>query len=236
MATEVTDLPAIMRSKGWTKGAALMESWFARPAKTKPNLDTPETTIIKMDWVLGFARARAVYDKLVEDRVWQNKAAQAEITRMLRKKSLLLKNSCFQLPFGNLDLPVEQLDADYVNQRVLGMTSDLDDMSAALGNFVFNVVVSGRVRSNDSGPGFYVDIHEVGVYVKDSCDFEGEQFLGYWDADDNSVSMFNFMSGTRIETKNFQDWRTKNRKGGDFLLYSDLKRIRRIKPDTFFTQ
>lgn len=236
MATDVKSIPAIMRSKGWANGAILMDSWFVRPSKSKPGYDTPDTTTIRMDWVLGFARAREVYDKLVLDKVWQNNAARAEITKMLRSKALLLKNASFKLPFGNLSLPVPQQDADYVNQRLVGMTMDLDDMSAALGNFVLNVVVAGFVRNNDSGPGFYVDIHEVGVYVKDSYDFEGDQFLGFWDSSDNSVSMFNFLSGTKIDNVDFRNWRAKNGKGGDFQVFSDVKRIRLLKPDTFFTQ
>ena len=79
-----------------------------------------------------------------------------------------------------------------------------------------------------------VSITEVGVYVRDSFDFNGDQFLGYWDDSDNSVSILNPLSGERVSNESFRQWRTANNRGGDFLVFSDVKRTRLSAPDVFF--
>ena len=76
MATTLTNIPAIMRSKKWGNGAQLMESWFARQVHVAPAYDLPDTTTISMDqWVLTFPRAKKVYDQIISERIWQNEAA-----------------------------------------------------------------------------------------------------------------------------------------------------------------
>ncbi|MEM9588053.1 MAG: DUF6402 family protein, partial [Planctomycetota bacterium] len=107
------------------------------------------------------------------------------------------------------------------------------DMVAAMGNFNFRVLVAGVVAPATSGGGHVVTIDEVGIYLRDSFDFEGSQHLGFWDDSDNSVSAINFLSGTRVTNKSFRDWRTANQRGGDFLVYSDLRRIPLTRPDSF---
>ena len=66
-----------------------------------------------------------------------------------------------------------------------------------------------------------VTIEEVGVYVKDSFDFNGNQFLGWWGPAD-----------VPINNSDFQRWRAENHTGGDFLVYSDVKRTRVSPTDT----
>ncbi len=74
---DITKIPPIMRRKGWTRGAALMEHWFAGAANDDPQKGAPDTTTITMPWVLGFSRAAAVYGDMVSQRVWCNAAAAA---------------------------------------------------------------------------------------------------------------------------------------------------------------
>ncbi len=125
-------------------------------------------------------------------------------------------------------------DPDYVNYRVVSFGfSDLDDMSAALGNFAFRVLIGGSVAPAPGGAHFQVTITEVGIYIRDSYDFNGDQDLGYWDDTDNSVSMINPLSGTKVTNADFRAWRTRNGRGGDFLVFSDVKRTTLRPPDSF---
>lgn len=235
MSLTLTNIPAIMRAHSWGNGARLMDLWFSRPAAIAPAYGLPDTATLRMDsWVLTFSRARQVYDQLMRERIWVNAAAQAEITTMLRRKGLLMPGS---RSFGDLSRPVQLQDADYINYRVVSFgLSDLDDMSAALGNFAFRVVVSGSVAAASGGSGYQVTITEVGVYIRDSFDFNGDQFLGYWDDSDNAVSMMNPLSGTAVSNSDFRDWRLRNGRGGDFLVFSDIKRTTLATPDTFTTR
>ena len=59
------------------------------------------------------------------------------------------------------------------------MTDPVDDMLAALGRFKFRVAVAGEAK------GDCVELKAVGVYVQDSYDFDGVQFLGVWNSSNN---------------------------------------------------
>jgi hypothetical protein len=232
MSLRLTNIPAIMRHQGWNNGAALLDSWFSRASAVAPGYGAPDTTTIRLDaWALTFPRARQVYDQLLRDRIWSNLPAQREIASLLRRQGLLTTS---RQTFGGFQRPLPALDADYINFRqVTFSTSDLDDLTAALGNFVFRVVVAGSVQPRSGSRGHDVEINQVGVYIRDSFDFNGDQFLGFWDDSDNSVSMTNPFSGTYVSNADFRTWRANHGAGGDFLVFSDLKVIKLPLPDRF---
>ncbi|MDX1605391.1 MAG: DUF6402 family protein [Candidatus Competibacterales bacterium] len=244
MATKVTDIPKIMKAKGWLKGKALMEGWFARPANDKPRKGRPDTQTITMHWVLGYRRAKQSFDKAVKGQVWVNPAARGEIVKMLHRKGHLTFNSIGNEPFGDFTLPVTKIDDDYVQYKTVGGDGyyygsylegyfnnyghyfygydTMDDMTAALGRFVFRIAVKGTV-SPEKNNRRTITVEKAAFYVRDSYDFNGDQFLGLWDKDDNSVSAWKLGSGSWIENKDFRDYRKKTGWGGDYLIYSDLK-------------
>ncbi len=45
--------------------------------------------------------------------------------------------------------------------------------------------------------------------------------------------MINPLSGTSISNASFRDWRAKSGRGGDFLVFSDVKRLKLSTPDQF---
>jgi len=95
------------------------------------------------------------------------------------------------------------------------------------------VVVAGSVQPRSGSRSHDVEINQIGVYIRDSFDFNGNQFLGFWDDSDNSVSMTNPFSGTSVSNSDFRTWRANHGAGGDFLIYSDLKLIKLPTPDRF---
>jgi hypothetical protein len=245
MLSDLTHIPRIMRRQGWLNGARLLDQWFSRSRAVAPAYSSSDTTTIRMDaWVLTFPRAREVYDRLVRERIWSNPAARPVVTAMLRRKGLL---GVSPRSFGRLTDPVPSQDPDYVNQRPAGGYTHFDDMAAALGNFNLRVVVAGTVAP--VGPGLFghqVQITEVGVYVRDSFDFEGDQYLGCWSDDpdgffpfmppDPGAGMgFSFQPPlfSPVGNRDFRAWRDRTGRGGDFLVFSDLKRVPVNPPDTF---
>ena len=226
----VTDIPRIMRNNGWANGAALMEEWFRRPSAVAPAYGPPETTIIRMDsWALTFAEARGVYHQLIRDRNWANQPAQREIATMLRRKGLIGRQ---RRSFGNLGWHVPLQDPDYINFRVVS-SSTLNDLTAALARFVFRVCIAGTVEPLTAPTRHRVTITEVGVYIRDSYDFNGSQFLGYWNDRTNRVSTWNPLVGDAVRNSDYRAWRTANAMGGDFIVYSDIKRVSLSTPDQF---
>ncbi len=232
MSLTLTNIPGIMRSKGWNNGARLLEVWFSRSTATAPAYGPPDTSTVRMDrWALTFSRARQVYDQLMREQIWANPPAQREIAAMLRRRGLLSSGG---QSFGNLTRPIQDMDADYINYRTVDFSlSDLDDMTAALGNFTFRVIVAGSVEPLRGRSGHRVTIQQVGVYIRDSFDFNGDQFLGYWDDSDNSVSMFNPLSGTRVDNADFRACARATGEAEIFSVFSDVKLTNLTSPSSF---
>jgi hypothetical protein len=81
----IPELPRIMRDKGWDVAAHLMQSWqdgkahdFA-PYEAPPHLRRAYLSSLRMDWILSFSRARAVFDTLFQ----HGPLADAEVWKKL---------------------------------------------------------------------------------------------------------------------------------------------------------
>lgn len=236
MPLTLTNIPRIQRRQGWLNGAVLLEKWISRPASTHPHYGAPDTTTIRMDdFVLTFPRAKAVYDAIVAERIWANAAGRMELYRRLKAKGLLT-TAPNPVPFGTLTDPVEAVDKDFINQRFIKnpLLPPLDDLTAALANFNLRVVVAGSVEPSAVPDTWRIAVNQVGIYVWDSFNFEGFQPLGYWDDATDTVSRSPFDSGTWVDNSTFRDWRKTNGKGGDFLVFSDMKIIDLPTPDVFW--
>lgn len=214
----IEDLPGIvasdMHAHGARTAARLMETWMSRPVAEIPHYSAPVTDIVKMDWVLGFQSAKLVYDRIFRDRIWTNTASLGRIAHLLRKSPIAAGGN-----FTDLSKPVATVDQRWINARSCNTSSDQFAITAALGRFAFHVAISGRVR-DATWFGATLEISEVGVYVKDSYDFKGSQFLGFWGHRDSPAN-----------NSDFREWRTMKNLGGDFLVYSDVKRTKLTTPD-----
>jgi hypothetical protein len=123
----------------------------------------------------------------------------------------------------------------HVNTRpVNGYPAPFDGLTAALGNFSLYVSpVIGEVTV-DSGR-LSITINQVGFQVVDSFDFDGDQYLGNWDENSNRVyNGSTKLGGVPVYNESFRDWRSSNGKGGDFLLFSDIKTVE-VSPPTVFS-
>lgn len=147
------------------------------------------------------------------------------------------------------------MESEAIQFRVVGGNMDMligpmDDLRAALANFTFRVVVAGSVepemidRQVASGTpvkvasgNYLVTIEEVGIYVKDSYDFNDatgeDQDLGNWNMESNTVGRTGLNGGFNVHNSDFRKWRAANQKGGDFLVYSDLRVLRQTSNNTF---
>jgi hypothetical protein len=257
---DVSQIPSAMRNEGWIVGARLMDTWFSRAPAIAPGYGPPVSDIVTTKWALKFERAKDVYWDLARKGLWNNVAAQNEITEMLDRNGYLTAFRGTQ-SFGDFTQPASALDKDYINFRAVGggyydysgaysgfsyyEYPFLDDMTAALGRFVFRMVVAGTVEPILDKPGFNgwdVSIQEIGIYIKDSYDFNGHQFLGFWDDSGASLSpgiggvlLPGILGRDAITNGDFRDYRAKNNVGGDFLVFSDVARLTLAEPFTFNT-
>lgn len=131
--------------------------------------------------------------------------------------------------FCDLSRDVRAVYKDQVTYKVVGSSyrDPIDDMLGALGRFTFQVAVSADVKVKSYGYCAIVD--EVGVFIRDQYEFSGIQPLGYWNPNTNYVGK-NPYKGSLIENGTFQIYRNNTGLGGDFYIYSDVKRTKLDKP------
>jgi len=210
----LTEIPDEMEWMGWKQAAQLLETWFERTPAITPNYSAAVTNIIKMDWVLQFGRAKVAYDQIFKERIWTNDASRRRMAAILKQKPRVAG----QL-WGDLSKPVTTVDEEWINARPVSNGLNFDAMSGALGAFELQVAFAGSLLSIGSGE-FQVSIEEIGIYVKDSFDFNGSQFLGFWGYRDDPIN-----------NDDFRQWRAQNNAGGDFRVFSDVKRTKLTTPD-----
>ena len=192
----ITGLPDIMRKEGWAVAARCMERWFRLgPHALTPDektgrtgmdkLDTPTlaTDILTMDWAMGFGRVRKVADDLVGK--WNTPKGRLELITKVRGWQMgkpLCRKPNAQWDFGDLTRPVAEIDANFeVNYLSVGAMSDpLDDFYGAVGRGTLKLAASGQVTNGTDGQPVSIKVTAVGVYLRDTYDFVGDQFLGLW--------------------------------------------------------
>lgn len=233
-----TGIPKIMRAHGWSHGAALMETWLARAAAVGPAYGAPVTRAVRMDWVLTFRRAKEAYERLLQEQGWLDPEGRRRIGKQLARKKLLTAE---RVAFGRLSRQVEEIDqlgAGYACAADVAGWPALDDLSVALGDFELRVAVAGTVepvwwtrrdRKQPAEPRLVahrVTIAEVGVYARGSYDFNVPRPLGCWNVATDAVSWGDESAGEPLTTGHFRRWREQQHLGGDFLVYSDIKRTK----------
>jgi len=225
-----------MREKKLFHGADLLDEWFSRFPNDNPLFGKPNTTVITMDFVLGFERAKKVHDQIISEKLFANVPAQLQIGRMLDR---LKKNGSRQrVKFGDFTRPAPEIDKDYMQERAVDEPGDVatkfddlrgvatgkfDDLTAALHSFNLRVAVKGFVELQKLPSGKFaqmVTIEEVGTYVQDKFDFNEDQPLGLW-------------NGHYVENADFRQWRLEHNAGGDFLVFSDVNVTKLDSPVTF---
>lgn len=240
-------IPKIMELKGWTKGQALQERWFGRNSTDLRKDYADIANIISMDWVLSYKRAKVVYDKMINDKIWINTKGQTALINEINKMKLTLPTEVgAKVDFGDFSITETRnskgekapaIDIYHYQERAfesdsMPSTEDLDDLFAALANFVFRMAARGTIK-RETKLTYKITITEVGIYVHDSFDFIDEgigkvfsQRLGNWSAkemDVNSNIIFKGSSYYAVDNASYRLYSRDTRKGSDFFVYSDVK-------------
>ncbi|HSE16369.1 MAG TPA: DUF6402 family protein [Pyrinomonadaceae bacterium] len=238
---EVDQIADIMHQKGWLNGEVLLRHWMAGSANPNPAIGLPDTTTIRMDsWVLTFARAKEVFDRIFTDKAFVNEPAQKQIIALLQRYGKFGDYWKYN-DFDFVTLPAIDVDRNnlYINERYVGSQWDEpDDMVAALARFRLRMSIKGAVCGAR-----VVYINEVGVYAMDSYDFNDDavsklrpgtwvsQPLGFWNPKTGRVGRT--PPGDYVSNKTFQEYRSKTGRGSDFIVYSDIKITKLQTPEYF---
>lgn len=235
----------------WFNGAAYQMTQEMKESRSTSRLSRLsaahlDENTVTMRWALGFARVRAAMESLHAR--WPSAAGISQLKDRVENQSRGRNHQCWR--FGDLNQPAKILeDTCQVNYLAFGKLSDpMDDYYGAMGEAQINVAVSGIVTPQSDGK-TSIEIDELGFYLRDAYDFnDGRPFisqpLGCWGFSGLECSIETNFS-IAIEDKlvdedpailqnrkylvlnnDFRKWRAKNNKGGDFMVLSDVHRVR----------
>ncbi len=259
MSITPVDIAGAMSKMGWPVAAALMNRWANSAAWTMPDAVklgsiNPATlpasqfddVIVKMSWLLRFSRAKTAYDNVVANAL----NGPAIVVLKERLASAGWKSGPF--PLGNTSMDARTLErACQTNIVGLGsLTDTVDEFYGAIGKASFKVAVVGSVAVN--GKQHVFNINKLGVYLRDTYDFNDFQPLGVWNKQrclsKAEVAAFIAEKAARLATpalrllpeiyagfeevgnSDIRAWRTQSGKGGDFVIYSDVAWINSPTP------
>ncbi|GKS93902.1 DUF6402 family protein [Acidovorax sp. SUPP2825] len=201
---------------------------------------------VSMAWARGFARVRTAMATLQAQ--WASPAGLARLKDRVEKQGGGRPQPSWR--FGSLGQPAKAVDEScQVNILKVGRLSDpLDDFYGAMGEATLKVAVSGVVTSKGAGKTAIL-IDELGFYLRDSYDFnDGDhaflsQPLGFWgyggvsriDLGERVSISEQWANETEakarghaywVQNQDFRAWRGMHGRGGDFIVLSDVHRVR----------
>jgi len=294
---DIQEIPDVMEKTKRPVSAKMMRHWFAgqsnyslTPTDATNAIDHNgkpfppsmiDQTIIRLDWVLGFARAKEKYDELVQKRIYEGKA-EAELRdnlqrffrnglpAVLRRADALAEcggdvhrlHPSFQYQLATVDKGWSEKAALLAKEK-FGIAMAPDDLTGALGSFSIYAAIGDFVVDRNGA----ATVESIYVYVRDSYSFldsadkhdlvarvadalGASQYLGHWNQNgvylaplplqgdspalraisaplvdiDKSI----YAKGSvmyPVTNKSFRDWRDKHGRGGDFIAYSDVKKV-----------
>lgn len=242
----VRDIPAVMRDAlAWPRSAAVMDLWFSKPARAMSQAEKEDgklgptlppafvdTSLFTMDWLCGFKRA--------------DLALQALKDALASPKALVVLAGIGKtLPSGPgsaTGLSMASLHAQGQFQRALvDYDGQLDDLYGSLGRFAFYAaLLDWQVSAATASKPGRLQVRKVALYMRDTFDFIGSQYLGHWNRLGMGVQPMHKATAeiaegwrwnawspslgwmTPIGNADFRTWRDLNRAGGDLLLFSDI--------------
>jgi uncharacterized Zn-binding protein involved in type VI secretion len=236
----IEHIPWIMRANGWYEGAKLMDQWFSNTASTVKKPEDSDTTTITMDWVLELDEAQRAYDELMNEALWTVPNGDAKQRPIDRLCDILADKGYLTTEPTTFDFqaPVWKMKGRQFDNRVVrdGNVFIFDKHGAALGVFELLLVAAGEVEPLPDRT-HQVTIRKKGVFMEDQYDFEGAQYFGFWNIETHTASLLpSIISGCKwwVDNGSFRKWRDKNKFGGDYLIYSDLKQITLENPYVFY--
>jgi hypothetical protein len=241
-----------MDRAGMPMGARFQRRWTS--GKANRNVGKPDEgrgsdgplaiEKIPFDWILKFPRGRRLFEEIQREDVLFSEAGR----KLLAQRALDLINAGgqFSATFGAFPEGLAR-EKEYLNYRAIdaydSVEGGLDDLTATLGRFAIFAIPKGSAWLDD-GPRLIVRVDEIGFYVRDSFDFEGDQDLGWWKLPDQVKFPDPFSSGRdwpgggcendwiHMTNESYNVYRQRHisgeeavpgGRGEDFLVYTDIK-------------
>jgi RHS repeat-associated protein len=206
-------IPTIMDSLGNHVAAKAMRRWFSRPFGDPTAVDD----ILTMEWALRDQFVRLQYMFMLKGSVFNSEASKV-LKKNINKYGI---SGEFDHTTGKAS---EQHDYHFQTGKISMSSSPNSDFAMAVSRSSLHAVASGTV-GNDK-----ICIDAIGIYLKDSYDFEGEQplssGLGVWDfknmAFEGAIELKLFAGEFRLDNSHFRLYQQKFGRGGDYKSFSNI--------------
>ena len=162
----------------------------------------------------------------------------------------------WQFTFFRVDVGLVDRGAVYVSglDDLFGALAGFGVYLAAYGSVTPTLVEVGTAKApKQSVTKYDVELTHVVVYARDTYDFIGDQYLGHWSKSGPVVDQRYFAAdqmgsispksyqpyydGTELKFPvgnwNFNEYRTRHKKGGDLLIFTNTRRLRLNRPIRF---
>jgi hypothetical protein len=250
-----------------------MELWFSLPAKEMTDDEKAgktaaseypakytNTTMFTWEWLEKFKKAREGEDDL-KNRLHNTAAKNALKSKFEKYLSNDSANRRTSHTIQN-ELNAKALHSDWQYQRKsinYVPFDNIDDLYGSLGSFglyaaVTKFTITKLTNHIITSNQYSIHITEVGIYMRDTYDFNGNQYLGHWSFngldidvaggawnqqlnDPEKPNVFNTeykmphwsdVTNNLVEAfgnTDYQAYRDKTSTGGDLLLFSDVKAV-----------
>jgi peptidoglycan hydrolase-like protein with peptidoglycan-binding domain len=218
--------------------------WFDTPVPSEFTSGQSDLTkaydnsILSLAWVKGFPRGKAKYDQFVARSYWFSDGLKETLVTRFQTAALLGKSSTelwagfpTGMPYlSRLPDPAKDMRAfaSCYEQHLAWTRTETDpndDLKAAIANCDFRMCFEGTIDPPDGNKKQLVTITKCAVFIRDSFDFVGaSQRLGAWRAQPPDFQNWTLSSGyTDVRNSTYQQWRTDNGIGHDYLIYSDVE-------------
>ena len=252
----VIDIPRVMHEKEhWPMSAKLMNLWLNAPAKKMTiaektgdvkasNYPTRyvSTDLFTIVWLLKFKTASDGYASLKKN--LKTDGAINKIRQIVKAQKNLFGSSCIQI--SNSLLPVElHTNWQFQFQPVgFSFSEGLDDLYGSLGRFawyaaIVDAIYIGPEKSHKAS----LQIMKIGVYMRDTFEFLGGQYLGHWNTNGMKIDVSSVIAARLsdefechwnlndnilgemqpINNSDFNSYRAATRRGGDLMIFSNVR-------------
>lgn len=233
------EIASAMKKMGWPVASSLMQRWADGVSSTMTDavkLGTIAPTspgqlyqgVVTMNWVKRFSRANVAYNAAIANAL--NPAGVKQLRNQLAQAGW--KSGEFAL--GSKSYDAATLDATCQTNfvQVGALLDTIDDFYGAMGKASIKVAVVGRIAQT-SAKSHVFNVDALGLYLRDTYDFNGSQPLGVWSKDrclSKAEMVVHYTSPIialtdgfeSVSNADFREWRTKTGRGGDYVIYSDV--------------
>lgn len=217
---------------GWHYLRDMFYKWLAGEANTDAK-SNPNPFWVDIDWMLSYENMRAIYLAILRQEAITQDAIDSLMIILKRENYFQNKN----IKFDFINSEWKQWQALYyqhyrVNSIQAGIGTGL---YACLGAFTFRFLPKGKIEYLGEN-NYRVILDELGIFVHDSFNFEGDAFplfdyLGYWSCEEKDMSGISKNNSYKaMSNARFRNFREFNRIGNDFLVLSKPKLIDNFEP------